>query len=49
MVKSVIRQYRWTPETVDKLYIDAHDHHGIEFLYNDIKASIEELKAQNKK
>lgn len=35
MVKTVIRTFRYTPDTIDNLYLDDLDYHGLEFLYQD--------------
>jgi hypothetical protein len=43
MVKTVMRAYPWTPDVIDKLYLDDKDHHGIGYLYEDILKSLKEL------
>lgn len=43
MVKSVIRAHHYPPDIVDKLFLDDQDHHGIEWLYNDLKEEQKDL------
>jgi hypothetical protein len=46
MTKSVVREFHWTPDFVDLLYIDDRDIHGLIYWYNDI---VEMNKELNKK
>lgn len=48
MIKSVVRQYRWSPETVDNLYVDNIDYHGLEFWYNDVLEYQKEIEKSTK-
>lgn len=36
MVKSVVREFKWSPEVIDNLYLDNADHHGLYFWYEDV-------------
>ena len=44
MIKTVVRAFKWTPETIDRLKLDDIDHEGLEFWYNDICEEIEKMK-----
>ncbi len=44
MVKSVIRVHHYPPSVIDELFLDEKDHHGLEWLYNDILDEQNELK-----
>lgn len=35
VITTVVRHTKFTPETIDKLYLDEIDHHGIIYWYND--------------
>ena len=49
MIKSVVRQYRWTPEIINNLYVDAIDHEGLIFWYNDcVEIDMELQKTKEK-
>jgi hypothetical protein len=47
MIKSIVREHKWHPEIIGKLYIDDQDFNGLDFWYNDIKQEVDALK--NKK
>lgn len=49
MVKTIIREYHWTPDIIDKLFVDDIDYHGIIWHYNDIKEVNEEIQKSIKK
>lgn len=36
MIRMVVREYKWTPETIGNLYLDDMDFLGLEYWYNDI-------------
>jgi hypothetical protein len=38
MVRSIVRNYHWPPDVFGGLFIDAMDHNGLVYWYNDIKA-----------
>lgn len=49
MIKSVVRQYNWSPEIVGKLKLDDLDYKGLLYWYNDckeIEKQIEEAKTK---
>lgn len=43
MVVSVVSHYKWSPEAIGDLFIDAEDYLGLEFWYNEVKEMIKEL------
>lgn len=50
MVKSIIREYHWTPKDIDNLFFDDDDYHGIFYIFNDLVEANEQVKkARNKK
>jgi len=49
MIVTVMREHHWTPDVIDKLYFDDDDHHGIKFIYDDVKAVNDEIKGKAKK
>jgi len=49
MVKTIIREYNWTPEIIDKMYLDDWDYHGIIWHYNDIVEVNKEIQKSIKK
>lgn len=49
MIKSVVRQYHWTPDYVDTLYVDAIDYHGLVYWYNDCKEIEKEIEKSKPK
>ncbi len=49
MVKSIVRSYHWPPNIFGGLFIDAIDHDGIVYWYNDIADSMKEAKKNKKK
>lgn len=46
MVKSVIREFKWSPTVINELFIDDADYLGLEYWYND---ALEIQKSINKK
>lgn len=49
MIKGVVRNYHWAPETVGALYFDSQDIHGLVFWHADIIQAEKELKEKMKK
>jgi len=45
MILTIVRSFNWTPDTIDKLYVDEIDYHGLVYWYNDIKNEIDKNKA----
>lgn len=45
-MKTIVREFKWTAQEIDELFVDDMDYHGIIFWYNDLK---EVLKEINKK
>ncbi|WP_300440701.1 hypothetical protein [Christiangramia sp.] len=46
-IKSIVQEYHWAPSTIDEMYLDDADHHGIYYWYYHLEKVIEEMK--NKK
>lgn len=46
MIKTVVRAFKWTPETIGKLKLDEIDYEGLEYWYNDVCQEIERMKPQ---
>ncbi len=44
MILTVIREHHWPPEVVDALFLDAKDHHGLVFWYNDVVETHKNIK-----
>jgi len=44
MIISCVREYHWSPETINKMFLDADDWMGIETWYNDIKYLAQKYK-----
>jgi len=47
MIRTVVREYKWTPGVIDELYIDGLDHYGLDFWFHDVKDMISEIKKTN--
>ncbi len=43
MIRSVVNHYKWSPQLVGDLFIDAEDYLGLEFWYNEVDRMIKEL------
>ena len=43
-----MREYHFTPDVIDTLFFDSKDHHGLEFLYDDIKELIKSMTPKKK-
>ena len=48
MVKSVVREFKYTPKDIDELYLDEIDYHGLIFWYNDVLQIQKDLKTPKK-
>lgn len=46
MAVSVMRQYHWTPETVDNLELNDFGYDSLEYHYEAIKGYIQEIKSK---
>jgi hypothetical protein len=44
MVKSIVREHKWSPSVIDNLYVDSLDYQGLIFWYEDVNEVIKELK-----
>lgn len=44
MIKTVVREHHWTPETINGLHLDGIDHFGLELWYNDISELVAKMK-----
>jgi hypothetical protein len=47
MIRSVVREHHWTPDTISRLYLDCRDHDGLVYWYEDIKAVVAEMKKKD--
>ena len=36
MIKTVVRDFKWTPQVIESLYLDGTDFRGLEYWYNDV-------------
>jgi hypothetical protein len=48
MICTVVREHHWSPQIIGDLFFDADDHHGLEFWYNDVMETIDEIKKKTK-
>jgi hypothetical protein len=46
MVKSVVREYHWSPIFVGDLFVDEVDEQGLVYWYNDVKEIVREMQAK---
>lgn len=44
MIVSVVREHHWPPDVIGGLFVDALDHRGLIFWYNDVRDCVEEIK-----
>lgn len=49
MIKSVVREHHWTPETINGLFLDEVDHFGLEYWYKDVVKVNKQLEQKYKK
>ena len=49
MIKSVVRLFKWTPDTIEKLFYDDIDFEGLVFWYNDTEVYQNEIKETSTK
>jgi hypothetical protein len=47
-IKTVARQFNWTPVEIEKLKVDDIDYKGIYYWYNDCVDYINEIKSKHK-
>ena len=38
---------KWSPEVLDDMYLDAIDHHGLEYWYDVIEKVSKKIKSEN--
>jgi len=48
MIVTVARYFYFSPFVLDRLYLDAQDHKGLAFWYNDAKQQSKEIEQQSK-
>ena len=46
MVTTIVREFKWTPSEINKLYVDGVDFESLIFWYKDIEKVIKEMKAK---
>jgi len=44
VIKSVVREFHWTPKKIESLYCDDADFFGLMFWYNDVLEMHKEIK-----
>jgi hypothetical protein len=44
MVKSIVREFKWTPVTINELYVDNADYNSLIYWYEDVKIVTKSLK-----
>jgi hypothetical protein len=44
MIKSVVREYHWSPAVVGDLYFDRQDFLGLEYWFDDVKELQDQIK-----
>lgn len=44
MIYSVVMQLRWLPDKIDSLFLDAQDHWGLEYWYDNVDKYAKQLK-----
>ena len=49
MIRSVVREYKWSPSVIGDLYFDSEDYKGLIFWYEDIVQVHKELEPKIKK
>jgi hypothetical protein len=49
MIKTLVREHHWSPNTIGDLFVDTVDYKGLEFWYNDIVETTKELETKNPK
>ena len=48
MLKSVVREFNFTPKDIDDMYLDDQNYHGIIYWYNDVLQIEKDLKTPKK-
>jgi len=48
VVVTVAGEFKWTPDQIDKLWLDDADYHGLIYWYNYVKELNESLKPKPK-
>lgn len=48
MIKTVVREHHWPPDTIGGLFVDDIDYKGLLFWYNDVCYCIDEIKNSKK-
>jgi len=51
-IKTIVREYKWSPDIIGDLFFDREDYRGLYYWYDDVIEMVEEQKkmmAQNKK
>jgi len=44
VIKRIGQEYHWTPETIDKMFLDDLDHRGIYYWHYHIEKVIQSMK-----
>jgi hypothetical protein len=48
-IKSIVREHHWGPVTIDRLFLDEEDHHGLWYLYKDVEQMHRDADQNNNK
>ena len=48
MIVSIARNYYWTPDEIEKLFVDRIDYKGLVYWYDDAREMQKEIKDNNK-
>jgi len=41
-----VREHKWTPDVIGKLYVDEIDYHGLIYWYKDVLVVAKELRGK---
>ena len=44
MIRSVVRLYKFTPDVIDRMFVDSEDYHGLEYWFEDAKEYVKEIE-----
>jgi hypothetical protein len=48
MIKSVVREHKWSPTIIGDLFIDCQDYQGLEYWYQDVLKVSNEIKERTR-
>ncbi len=44
MISNVVREFHWEPAVIDRLFLDALDHHGLEYWSDNVIAMNKDIQ-----